>query len=88
MSKHLFDIAALDRKLFAVFEPAYDSLATLEHVRESLVHIHESEDETNNPDLLRSLADYALGELAKTEAALGALYLHCTGKSLETHRLR
>lgn len=88
MSKHIFEVAALDRKLFEVFEPAYDSLATLEHVRESLVHIHESEEEADNPDLLRGLADYGLGELKKVEAALGALYLHCTGKNLETHRLR
>ncbi len=88
MAKYLFDVATLDSKLFAVFEPAFDSLAELEHIRESLVHIHETEKEADNPDLFRGFAVYALSEIDRVEQRLGLLYQHCTGKNLEMHRLR
>ena len=88
MSKYLLDVATLDSKLFQALETAYDSVAELEHIRESLVRIHESEEEAKMPDLIRPFAEYALDEIERTELAIAALYKHCTGKKLEAHRLR
>lgn len=88
MSKYLLDVATLDKKLFQVLEPAYDGIAELEHVRESLVRVHENEEESQMPGLIGSFAEYALEEICCTEEALASLYRHCTGKPLEKHRLR
>lgn len=88
MSKFLLEIATLDKKFFAALEPAYDSLAELEHVRQSLIGIHDSEQESGIDGLFRSFAVYALDELRDTEAALQSLYIFCTGNILKKHRLR
>lgn len=88
MSKFLLEVATLDRKLFDVMEPAYDGLAEVEHVRESLLNV-EDESQFLPPDqYLAGLAAYATDELKDAEAALGRLYTYCTGKPLTTHRLR
>ena len=63
MSKYILDATTLDKNLFAVLEPAYDAPAELEHVRESLVNIYDSEDETKLLGLFGSFAEYALDEI-------------------------
>jgi hypothetical protein len=88
MSKFLLEIAMLNSKFFAALEPAYDSLAELEHVRQSLISIHDDEQESEIDGIIGSFAVYALEELRSTEAALQSLYLFCTDKALEKHRLR
>lgn len=88
MSKYLLDVATLDRRLFQVLEPAYDGVAELEHVRESLVRIHENEKESQMTGFFDSFAEYALEEIDRTEEALASLYRYCTGRPLEKHRLR
>lgn len=88
MSKFLLDVAMLDRKLFEAMEPAYDSLATVEHVRESLVNVQDAPQYIGEEGFLEGLAGYALNELRDAEAALGVLYQHCTGSELKKHRLR
>lgn len=88
MSKFLLDIATLDKKLFEVMEPAYDALADLEHVRETLVNIDDEVGLIPRDDFLSGFAGYAVVELKDAEVALGALYKYCTNKPLTQHRLR
>ena len=88
MSKYLLDVATLDKDLFAALEPAYDSVAELEHVRESLIRIEESAGEIDLDQFLGAFSEYAIDELKDAEEALARLYKHCTGKPLEKHRLR
>lgn len=88
MTKFLLEIATVDRRLFEVMEPAYDSIGELEHVRESLVNVSDAPEDIGEDGYLEGLASYGLRRLTETEAALGALYRHCTGAELTTHRLR
>ena len=88
MSKFLLDIATLDEKLFDVMEPAYDALAEVEHVRESLLNASEAPEEIGEDGYMEGLAGYALDELRDAETALSALYKHCSGEVLTKHRLR
>lgn len=88
MSKFLLDVATLDRELFLLMEPAYEALAHLEHIRESLVHAEEDSELIGQDNYLEGLARYALEELNNAEASLAALYKHCTGNELTKHRLR
>jgi hypothetical protein len=87
MGKYLLDVATLDKKLFASLQVAYDALANLEHVRESLIYFVAPEDEQDK-DHLYGFVGYALSELDDIYGDLAALYLQCTGQKLETHRLR
>lgn len=88
MSKFLLDVATLDQALFEVMEPAYDSVGELEHVSESLVNIHDAPEDIGLESFLEGFAGYAINELNEIESNLGKLYMHCTGKKLEQHRLR
>lgn len=88
MSKFLLDVATLDKRLFELMEPAYDGLAEVEHVRESLLNFEEEVESMRPEDYLAGLADYASGELQGAEDALRKLYTYCTGKPLTRHRLR
>lgn len=88
MSKFLLEIATVDKDLFAVMEPAYDALAELEHVRESLVNAPEAPDYIGQDGYLEGFAGFALDELRDAEQKLSALYRHCTGEELTKHRLR
>lgn len=88
MSKFLLDIATLDKLLFSFMEPAYDELAEVEHVRESLININDKPEQIAARDFVRGFAQYAVDVLQDAERKLGALYVHCTGKPLEQHRLR
>jgi hypothetical protein len=85
MSKYMVDVAALDECLFKKFEDAYDATMELAHVWRSLIqHVN------NKPEnyLLDGFDEYALGELADSEKALDVLYKACTGKPLDSPRLR
>lgn len=88
MSKFLLEIATLDKTLFEIMEPAYDGLAEVDHVRESLLNIDEGDNLIPKYDYLAGFAEYALNELEEAEAALAKLYTHCTGRPLTQHRLR
>lgn len=88
MSKFLLDVATLDRKLFEVLEPAYDGLAVIEHIRESLVTAQDAPEFMGPDGFIEGLAGYALDELLEVEDSLAILYKHCTGKALTKHRLR
>jgi hypothetical protein len=88
MSKFLLDVAMLDKKLFEVMEPAYDGLAEVEHIRESLMNVQDAPEFIGESDYLEGLAGYALDELQEAEKSLASLYKHCTGHALTKHRLR
>ena len=88
MSKFLLEIATLDEKLFEVVEPAYDGLAEVEHLRESLMNVQDAPDDIGEDGYLEGLAGYALDELQEAENSLARLYEHCTGLPLTEHRLR
>jgi hypothetical protein len=88
MSKFLLDIATLDKLLFSFMEPAYDELAEVEHVRESLININDKPEQIAARDFVMGFAQYAVDVLQDAEKKLGALYVHCTGKPLTQHRLR
>jgi len=88
MSKFLLDIATLDKLLFSFTEPAYDELAEVEHVRESLLNINDRPEQIPAREFVLGFSQYAVDVLQKAERRLGALYVHCTGKPLEQHRLR
>lgn len=88
MAKYVFDTALLDKKLFESSETALDALAELDHIRESLLRaLHPPEFMTHN-DYLEAFSGYALDELLDVEKSLSELYLICTDKKLENHRLR
>lgn len=88
MSKFLLEVAMLDRSLFDLLEPAYDRLAEVAHVRESLLAIDEHPRFLTRDAYLEGFAGYGLSKLQESESALKALYFHCAGKALEKHRLR
>lgn len=88
MSKFILDIATLDKNLFEVMEPAYDGLAELEHIRESLINIEDVAAFMEPSSYLEGLADYSVNVIKEVEDALKGLYMHCTGKALTKHRLR
>jgi hypothetical protein len=87
MSKQILDIAILDKKLFADLEGAYDAVLEMRHVREMLINYLESENEIDRIHF-EAFPEYALGELDDTEESLERLYKACTGKPLQTIRLR
>lgn len=88
IKSHFLDAIGLDEKLFRDLEPAYDSLLELRHIRLSLLTNNLKEELFMTPSLMRGFYSYSIKELEKTEKALAALYLNCTGKPLEEYRIR
>jgi hypothetical protein len=87
MSKVMLDVAALDQSLFVYLEAAYDSAINLRHVRESLVHFVESDDE-DDKWLFRAFPGYGLRELPDLLADLEKLYQRCMGTELKAAQAR
>lgn len=87
MSKNLLDVATLDKELFSALQPAYDSIANLEHLRESLIYYVDPEDDQDKMHL-EGFIHYALNELEDVKKDLSNLYMECTGQALNTHRVR
>jgi hypothetical protein len=87
MDKNLLEVATLDKKLYSALQPAYDAVAELEHVRQSLIYFVDPEDDKDKMHL-DGFTDYALSELQDVFSKLVVLYKECTGEDLETHRLR
>lgn len=87
MDKNLLEVATLDKKLYSALQPAYDAVADLEHVRQSLIYFVDPEDEKDKMHL-DGFINYALDELEDVFKELASLYKMCTGKDLEKHRLR
>ena len=83
VDKQLLEVAVLDKDLFPKVERVHNALTTIEHVAEGIVTYIEEDREH-----LDGFPDYALRELDSAFKDLQALYLACTGKPLEKHRLR
>ncbi|HGM6833109.1 TPA: hypothetical protein ACKQCE_001658 [Serratia marcescens] len=88
IKSHFLDAIGLDEKLFRDLEYAYDSLLELKHVRFSLLTNNIKEELFMTSGLMRGFYSYSITELEKTENALAALYLNCTGKTLDEYRVR
>jgi hypothetical protein len=88
MTKFLLDIATLDKGLFGKLEPAYDILAEVAHIKDSLVRSRDADERTGEAGYLSGLAYYATGVLVKADTAIKELYKYCTGQELTKHRLR
>jgi hypothetical protein len=84
MSKVML-VDTLAQSPFAHLEAAYDSAINIRHVRESLVHFIESDDEDDKA-LFRAFPEYGLRELPDLLADLENLYHECTGTELTAGR--
>jgi hypothetical protein len=87
MGKQLLDTAILDKRLFANLEGAYDAVLEMRHVRDSVIEYVESRENVREMHL-EAFSEYALDELNDTEESLKTLYNACTGKPLDSIRLR
>ncbi|KRH98759.1 hypothetical protein AO057_04520 [Curvibacter sp. PAE-UM] len=88
MSKHLLEVATLDKDLFDLVEPALTATAELAHVRESLLYHGSSDEDDVARSHIQGFAEYAIGEIEEARTTLSALYRACTGKDLSEMRLR
>ncbi|SEJ57108.1 hypothetical protein SAMN05444746_102598 [Variovorax sp. OK212] len=88
MSKQLLGVAIADPKLYTLLQSAFDATGELEHLRVSIIHIADPQDDEVFGGDFEGLADYGLEELARSYVQLDALYRECTGKRLEGHRMR
>jgi hypothetical protein len=81
MRKVLPYVATLDQSLLVCLEAAYDSAINLRHIRESLVHFIESDDEDDKA-IFRMFPGCRLRELPDLLADWEKLYQECTGTEL------
>jgi hypothetical protein len=86
--KYLVEIAGLDESFYSKCEIALDGLSEADHVFQSLVHGPEKHFPSTPENYYEGLADYGLGELNDSIAALQDLYLVCTGSVLRQGKLR
>jgi hypothetical protein len=82
MSKVMPDVATLDQSLLVRLEAACDSAINLRHVRESLLHFIESDDE-HDKAIFRAFPECMLRELPDLLADWDKLYQECTGTELK-----
>jgi hypothetical protein len=87
MNKHLLEVAMYDKELFEVLQPAFDALAELEHVRDSLIYFVEPEDDQDKLHL-DGFIQYALREVDVIFCRLDRLYVECTGTKLKAFKIR
>ena len=92
VSRTIFDkifvqLASLDIELFEFAKNAYESLAEVEHVRNSLIDSLEAQ-EWHPEGYLEGFAEYGIDELVDSYINLSKLYKECTGLDLDKHKLR
>ncbi|WP_445364568.1 hypothetical protein ACJJIQ_10595 [Microbulbifer sp. ANSA003] len=87
-SKVIVEIAELDEKLFELSEKAYEGVAEIDHVRESLVGYMRTKGDPDRDAHIESFCDYAVDQLADSFISLHELCKFCTGEDLNSHRLR
>jgi hypothetical protein len=88
LTKHLLEVATLDKALFGLVEPALTAVAKLEHVRESLLYHGSSEEGDMARSHAQGFSEYATKEIEDARLAIFALYRACTGRELSDIRLR
>ena len=87
MDRVMLDVATLDQTLYEGLSAAYDAVANLKHVRQTLIELVSSGDEDDQAHL-SAFPEYGLGELARALPDLKFLYKTCTGKTKIPARLR
>jgi hypothetical protein len=87
LGRHMLDVAILDKKLFAKLEAAYDAVAEMRHIRQSLITYIESDDE-HDMKHFPAFPGYALPALSRVQECLETLYQSCTRKELTVARVR
>jgi hypothetical protein len=75
-------VATVDQSLLVCLEAANDSATNLRHVRESLIHFIESDDEADEA-IFRAFPESRLRELPDLLADWEKLYRECTGMELK-----
>jgi hypothetical protein len=86
--KIVFELPVLDSSLFQLAQKAYESVAEIKHVSDSLVEHILTKEEHISPDFIISFCQYALEELDDSHQCLADLYKKCTGNELTSHKLR
>lgn len=86
--KILFELPVLDVSLFELAEKAYEGIAEVKHLSDSLVENIINQKGHISPDFIIGFSEYALEELEYSHKALCELYRKCTGKDLTSHKLR
>ncbi|RUO29542.1 hypothetical protein [Aliidiomarina soli] len=86
--KVVFELPVLDEALFKLAENAYESLAEVKHVSNSLVEHITNKDDHIAHDFMAGFCEYALEEIDEAYEHLSILYKKCTGKELKSHKLR
>lgn len=88
MNKVMLDVAALDHKLFAALEDAYDATINMRYVRNSFINHVESGEDDFEKSFFDSFPSYGLRQLTDVLVDLEHLYRECTGEELTKHRVR
>lgn len=84
----VFELPVLDGALFKLAENAYESLAEVKHVSNSLVEHINNKDDHPDHDFMTLFCEYALEEVDEAYKHLSILYEKCTGEELKSHKLR
>lgn len=83
--KIFIGLAETDAEIFSAVSQAYEDLAEVKHVRDSLIEFSESPD---HPGGWESFAEYGEDVIKDCEAAMNKLCTQITGKPLEGFKLR
>ncbi len=86
--KIVFELPVLDADLFALAENAYEGVAEIKHITDSLIENVTNKDDHISPDFMIGFCEYARDELNDSHTSLCSLYLKCTGNELTSHKLR
>ncbi|GHB76185.1 hypothetical protein GCM10008107_27060 [Psychrosphaera saromensis] len=86
--KIVFELPVLDADLFALAETAYEGVAEIKHITDSLIENITNKVNHISPDFMIAFCEYALDELNNSHTSLCSLYLKCTGNELTSHKLR
>lgn len=80
MARLFLDVAALDKSVFSLFEPALNAVLKLQGWRQGLLHIDGALTSTSQEEALRARVGI-LPALDDVWASIAALDFHCIGKA-------
>lgn len=83
--KAVVDIAAIDSNFFEMARNAYEHLAEVKHIRNSILNFAEDK---SIELFLKGLPSYANSRLDEAEASSKILFKWCTGKEMDKPKLR
>ena len=88
MMKYALDVATLEGHLFLLLEKAIEAANELEYLRRSIIAFLDPDNTQDRKYFFDGFIEYALDELDGIYKDISALYVECTGCSLERHRVR